>query len=81
MTRIIEEIDNIEKVKVMRQSAVSERQKEIVLEELRAENVPSEANMLEYYNKWSKIMVNAPPKFDKFMIEMFENRKKAELAK
>jgi hypothetical protein len=31
MKDIIEEIDNIEKVKVMRQSAVSERQKEIVL--------------------------------------------------
>jgi hypothetical protein len=48
---------------------------------LRAENVPSETNMLEYYNKWSKIMINAPPKFDKFMIEKIENKKKRELAK
>jgi hypothetical protein len=46
MAGLIEELDRVEKIKVTRQIGVSERQREIVLEELREDNVPQASNIL-----------------------------------
>jgi len=70
MAGLIEELDRVEKIKVTRQIGVSERQREIVLEELREDNVPQASNILYFYNKWSKLMINAPRNFDKQMTEI-----------
>ena len=46
MDALIEQLDRVEKIKVIRQIGVSERQREIVLEELREDNVPLASNLL-----------------------------------
>jgi hypothetical protein len=46
MAGLIEELERVEKIKVTRQIGVSERQREIVLEELREDNVPQASNIL-----------------------------------
>jgi hypothetical protein len=46
MAGLIEELDRVEKIKVTRQIGISERQREIVLEELREDNVPQASNIL-----------------------------------
>ena len=46
MAGLIEELERVEKIKVTRQIGVSERQRDIVLDELREDNVPQPSNIL-----------------------------------